>query len=83
MATNDRTEHGFELTAINDNQGEETVKPITPEDVRIALRSLVQLLARRAAHEWLSNVANDNTSTNSKPPRKAPPPKDTCLDSQE
>jgi hypothetical protein len=80
MATNDRTEHGFELTPINDNHGDGTMKTVTPEDIRGALRPLAQLLARRAAQEWLVKVANDNTPHKSKPTLSTPSPEDTCPD---
>jgi hypothetical protein len=80
MATNDRTEHGLSLTPTNDNHGDRTLKIMTPEEVRAALHPLVQLLARRAAHEWLTKAANDNSS---KPPRTALSPNDTCFDGQE
>jgi len=45
----------------NDHLNDGAPRPFAPEQVRAALRPLVQLLARQAAREWLSQIANDNT----------------------
>jgi hypothetical protein len=78
MVTNDRTEHELGLMPPNDNQRDSTMKTMAPDEICIALRPLVQLLARRAAHEWLAKEANNNAPHSSKPTRSAKSPKDTC-----
>lgn len=64
----------------NDHLSEGAPRAFSPEQIHAALRPLVQLLARQAAQEWLSQIANDNTPHRCRSSDRAQPDAKPCHD---
>jgi hypothetical protein len=84
MARDSRIGREQGSTPANDPQDNSAAaQAMTPEQVRMALRPLVHLLARQAAREWLDKIANDNAPCRSRPSGQSPPGTEPCRDDQE
>ena len=79
MAKDGRIGREHALIPANDHRGDIAPQVMTPEQIRAALRPLVHLLARQAAHEWLAERANDNTPPRCRPSGRSLPNAEPCL----